>query len=448
MKKSFSLCIAMFFAIVFDTHAQGIITTIAGIGVQAFSGDSGLAVNAGLFAPYDIALDGSGNYYIADGYNNRIRKVNSAGIITTIAGRDTAGYNGDNILAINAQLYRPAGITCDHAGNIYFADAFNNRVRKINTATGIITTIAGNGSSIYNGDDIAADSAGVYNPHRVAIDTAGNIFITDWGNHRIRKVNTAGVITTIAGTGIAGDNGDNGPADTAEIDEPYGIAVDNSGNIYFADLAKNKIRAINAGGTIITIAGTGAYGFAGDGGAVDTAEFKNPSGIAVDAIGNIYIADGLNQRIRKVTVSTGVITTIAGNGIHGYTGDHGLAINAEMADPVGITLDAAGNIYVVDFGNNCIRYITAPDAVSSITQVREKCSVYPNPCKGVITLFISSTDNEQAEIRITNISGEEIKKITVHTNEQVRIGQLPEGVYILSVATKNSSWVEKIVVER
>ncbi len=319
--KHFIFLALTFFAL--SAYAQTI-TTVVGIGTQSFSGDNGLAVNAGIFAPSDIALDGLGGFYIADTYNNRIRKVNATGIITTIAGNDTAGYNGDNIPATAAELWHPVGVACDHAGNIYIADSYNSRIRKINSS-GIITTIAGNGTSGYTGDNILADTTEIYNPHCLTVDADENIYFTDFGNYRIRKINNAGMITTIAGSGVGGNSGDNGPATVAEIYSPWGITMDNSGNVYFSDYFLNVVRKINTSGIITTIAGKGDYGYSGDNGPADSAKFENVSGLAIDNSGNLYISDVENARIRRVDAVSGIITTIVGNGISGFSGDSGPA---------------------------------------------------------------------------------------------------------------------------
>ena len=215
----------------------GIITTIAGNGIAGYSGDGGLATNAELNNPYGVAVDSNGNIYIADTNNNRIRKVNSTtGIITTIAGNGTAGYSGDGGLATNAELYYPYGVAVDSNGNIYIADTYNNRIRKVNSTTGIITTIAGNGTAGYSGDGGPATNAQLNYPYGVAVDSSGNIYIADTDNNRIRKVNsTTGIITTIAGNGNPGYSGDGGPATNAELYDPSGVAVDSNGNIYIAD---------------------------------------------------------------------------------------------------------------------------------------------------------------------------------------------------------------------
>ncbi len=314
---------------------QGLINTIAGNGNAGYSGDNGAAVNAELQYPGGVAVDSNGNVYIDDYYNSRIRKITaSTGVITTVAGNGTAGYSGDGGAATSAELNYPTAVAVDAYGNIYIADNSNERVRKVTVSTGIITTIAGNGNLGYSGDGGAATSAELDLPLSVAVDSSGNIYIADFGN-RVRKVTvSSGIITTVAGDGTAGYSGDGGAATSAELNYPSGVAVDSSGNIYIGDTSNERIRKVTVStGVITTVAGNGTLGYSGDGGAATSAELGYPWGVAVDSSGNIYIGDSNNNRVRKVTVSTGIISTIAGNGTGGYTGDGGTATNAELNGP-------------------------------------------------------------------------------------------------------------------
>ena len=279
--------------------ANGVINTIAGNGAMGFVGDFNLATSAELSGPLGVAIDSSGNIYIADapGPSDRIRKV-SFGVITTFAG-SAAGFAGDGGPASNASLNYPAAVAIDGAGNIYIADTANNRVRRISSA-GIITTIAGNGTPGYNGDNITATSASLFSPQGVAVDSLGNVYIADTKNHRIRKV-SGGVITTVAGVGVQGYSGDSGPGTTAQLTAPKGVAIDSTGNLYIADTGNNVVRRI-AGGLITTVAGTGSAGYSGDGGPGSKATLNTPTGLAVDPTGGyIYIADSQNNVIRVLT---------------------------------------------------------------------------------------------------------------------------------------------------
>ena len=318
----------------------GVLALVAGNGTCGFSGDNGLATSAQLCRPAGIAVDSAGNLYIADTGNNCVRKV-SNGVITTVAGNGNYGFSGDNGPATSAQLYGPVGIAVDPAGNLYISDSGNDRIRKI--ANGMITTVAGNGSYGFRGDNGPATSAQLYGPAGVAVDPTGNLYISDSGNNRIRKV-ANGVITTVAGRGTSGFSGDGGPATSAQLQGPAGIAADPAGNLYISDSGNNRIRKV-ANGVITTVAGNGTAGFGGDGGPASNAQF-NPAGLCVDSGGNLYIADSGNQRIRKV--SNGVVSTVAGNGTAGFGGDGGPAAAAQLFAVQAVAVDSAGNVYIAE----------------------------------------------------------------------------------------------------
>ena len=323
------------------------INTFAGNGTIGYSGDNGPATSAQLNQPWGVAVDAAGNVYIADTVNNRIRKV-ANGVISTVAGNGTLGYSGDDGPATSAQLSWPAGVAVDSAGNLYVADQNNNRIRKV--SNGVITTVAGNGTPGYSGDNGPATSAKLYGPKGVAVDSAGNLYIADTSNQRIRKV-LNGVIATAAGNGPdlygnGGYSGDNGPATSARLNQPWGVAVDFAGNLFIADYGNNRIRKVSNG--VITTAINWSY----------------PQGVAVDAAGNLFIADNYG-RISKL--SNGVITTVAGTGMQGFSGDNGPATGAQLSGPTGVAVDAAGNVYVADFGNNRIRVLVPFQFIAAVT---------------------------------------------------------------------------------
>src|SRR5437773_2057330 len=341
--------------------ATGIITTVAGNGVFGFAGDGGAATDASLGVPVGVAVDAGGDLYIADYSNHRIRKVSAAtGIITTVAGNGINTFAGDGGAATSASLNSPSGVALDASGNLYIADYFNNRIRKVDAASGIITTVAGNGSPAFAGDDGAATSASLNGPVAVALDASGNLYVADQGNHRIRKVAAAtGIITTVAGNGINTFAGDGGAATNASLNYPASVALDASGNLYIADPNNNRIRKVAAAtGIITTVAGGGSS--LGDGGAATSASLYDPTALALDASGNLYIADQNNHRIRKVDAATGIITTVAGNGSPAFAGDGGAATSASLNNPDGVALDASGNLYGADQGNHPIRRVPAP----------------------------------------------------------------------------------------
>ncbi len=333
-----------------------IITTVAGNGTWSYAGDGGQATAAELKTPSEVALDALGNIYIADYYNSRIRKVNSLGIITTIAGTGAAGFSGDSGQASVAKLNHPEQVAFDATGNMYIVDTDNNRIRKVSTL-GIITTIAGTGAAGYSGDGGQATAAKIKLPEEIALDAFGNIYIADVGNNCIRKINSLGIITTIAGTGVQGFSGDGGPATAAQFYDA-GVTVGVTGNIYIADFSNSRIRMINTAGIVNTIAGNGIGIFSGDGGLAINAEISHPWSIAIDYVGNLYFADYGNERVRMIN-PTGIISTIAGNGTGGFSGDGGIATNAELRNPNGVAIDASAcNLYIADLSNNRIRKVS------------------------------------------------------------------------------------------
>jgi trimeric autotransporter adhesin len=357
------------------TAATGTITTYAGNGNQTSSGDGGPATSAGLTCE-DVALDASGNLYIADAGNNALRVVAAGtGIITTVAGNGYYSYWGDGGLATNAGVLNPAFTAVDPSGNIYFSDSYNYVVRKVAASTGIVTTVAGNGTYGYTGDGGPASAAQLGQPWGLAFDANGNLYIADQGNEVVREVSgTTGIITTVAGNGTYGYSGDGGPATSAELSVPIGIALDGSGNLYISDGNNFVVRMVTAAtGVMTTFAGNGTMGYSGDGGPAASASLNNPGGLAVDGAGDLIIADAGNGRVREVSVATGNITTIAGDGCTNPfgkgppcpLGDGGPATSALLSGPGAVALDRAGNLYITDSGDERIRMVSGATGIIS-----------------------------------------------------------------------------------
>jgi sugar lactone lactonase YvrE len=354
------------------------ITSVAGTGTAGYSGDGGPAAAARLNAPSDVSVGSGGNFYIADRNNNRIRKVDGAtGVITTVAGSGVAGWFFSGGPALFASLDHPSGVAVDAAGNFYIADLLENnisRIHKVTAATGMINRI-----------ELPVVLFGAV---AIALDSAGNLYIAEQAGHRIRKVVLAtGSMTTIAGIGVPGFSGDGGRATAAHINGPAHLTVDSAGNVYFSDSLNNRIRKVTAGGVITTVAGTGAGGFGGDGGLATSAEINNPRGVAVDAAGNLFIADTLNKRIRRISAKTGVITTIVSTEL---TGEDCAAASASLKSPDSLAVNASGTLlYVVDVNGNRIWMVTLdpnslPPALTSIAP--------PNGATGTtVTATLSGT---------------------------------------------------------
>ena len=346
--------------------ADDTISTVAGTGDAGFNGDVITATTAQLNAPSGVAVKPSGQVYVADTTNHRVRLIDTSGVITTVAGTGVPGDSGDGGPASQAQLNFPYDVALDFSGQIYVADQQNHRIRMIDTS-GVLTTVAGTGTPGANGDGGMATQAELTIPQAVTIDAAGRILIADTGNHRIRLIDTSGVITTVAGTGAPGSNGDGGAATAAQLNFPGGIAIDEVGQIYIADTHNHRIRMIDTSGVITTVAGTGASGSNGDGGPATNAFLNFPAGLSFDSLGNLLVADQFNSRIRQIDTS-GVITTVVGTGAPGFSGDNGPAGSARLRFPGGIAFDNAGNLFIADTTNNRVRRVTTsqPFPVSQV----------------------------------------------------------------------------------
>ncbi len=347
-----------------DTN--GNLTTVAGTGQQAFAGDGGAATRASLYNPAGVAVDSSNNIYISDTNNSCIRKVNTQGIISTIAGiPGQFTFSGDGGNALKASFFGISGLVVDSGGNIYVTDTENNRLRKIQS-NGIVNTVAGNGTFRFFPDGTPAVNSFLLAPHGVSLDGNGNVYIADTSSNYVRKITKAGVISTIAGTGGRDFSGDGGPASLAGLAAPGNVTADASGNLYIADTDNAVIRKIAPNGTISTVAGNAlvAAGFSGDNGPATQATLYSPLDVISDAAGNLYISDFGNNRVRKVSTN-GIISTFVGTGQAGKTGDNGPAAQATLNGPRGLAFDAPGNLYIVDWRNARIRRVSTSGTITT-----------------------------------------------------------------------------------
>jgi serine/threonine-protein kinase len=416
--KKYLLLISLQVLLLNVLQAQ-VVTTFAG------SGTSGSVDATGTFAsfnvPTGVAVDASRNVYIADAGNNKIRKITPEGIVTTFAGSGTRG--SIDATGILASFNSPYGVAVDTSGNIYVADRDNNKIRKI-TPEGVVTTLAGSG-------DIGSDDANIGtlarfdNPSFVAVDVSGNVYVADTWNNKIRKITSTGVVTTLAGSGTAGSVDATGTL--ASFHNPYGVVVDTSGNVYVADQSNNKIRKITPTGVVTTFAGSGTYGSVNATGTL--ASFNQPEGLAIDASGNIYVADAVNNKIRKITPA-GVVTTLAGSGAIGSVDANGTLASFEF--PTDMAVDASGNVYISDEANNKIRKISATgETVETAIEDQSttiELSVFPNPTSGDLRI----TAPENLQLIIYNAQGIKVmEQNLLEGSNTISLENYKPGLYII-----------------
>ena len=352
--------------------SAGGISTYAGTGSAGYSGDGGPATTATIKKSEGVAVGPDGSLYIADADNHVIRRVDAlTHVITTVAGSGVPGWTGDGTPATTARLQFPEDLAVAANGDIYVADTGNHAIRKVSFATGLITTVAGTGSPGSSGDGGPATSAKLKSPSGVSLAANGDVYIADTSNRKIRKLSAAtGIITTFAGTGASGYSGDGGVATAAKLKDPQGVEIALNGDVYIADTSNHAVRRVAAAtGVITTVAGTGSSGYSGDGGAATAAELNSPESVTVTATGEIYVADTGNDAVRKFAVG-GAISTAAGTGVGGYSGDGGPPTSAQLDAPSGIAVTPAGTFYIADTQNSRIRSVGGGFAVVGWTESR------------------------------------------------------------------------------
>lgn len=450
MKRQTTIVLLSFIALLAATvpaRAQGVITSIAGNGITQYIGDGWPATNYSLAYPMGICVDHDGNLYEADYAVARIRKWRND-TLWTYAGTGVVGYAGDGGLAAAANLKEPTDVDIDAAGNIYIVEEYNKVIRKIDAATGIITTICGNGGGGFGGDGGPATAAHMEQPQSLCLDKYGNIFIADRGNQRIRKVDAAtGIITTYAGNGATGYAGDGGAAINAELSMPSGVCTDTLGNLYIADNGNNVVRKVAAiSGIISTVAGTGVADFSGDEGPATAATLVQPNSVFMSKRNNLYISDYGNNRIRVIT-SNGIIHTLAGSGGYGYAGDGGPALSATFLGPTGVCADDMEYVYISDAGNSAVRRVTPVYNGVNEAEFSHTLKVYPNPSAGIFYVQTDILVGEDVSVCVYSSLGAVVFQNIGKSNPiKVDLSAFSPGLYYIHTVTATRHLAGKLTL--
>ena len=433
MKKKYMLFIAALCTYVLQAQT---ITTVAGNGASGFSGDGGLATTAKLNLPFNLTFDKSDNIYIADTYNNSIRKIDSeSGIITTVVG--TADKKQVS------ELKTPTGLTFDQYDNLYIADLAHLRIRRVNMETGSSMTLVGERTET----DVPNIKASLGGPFNVVFDNEGDLYISINGDSKVSKVDmSTGEVITIAGTGEAGYSGDGNLAKEAQLSNPTGLALDTNGNLFISDSGNERVRKVDLNtGIITTVLGTGEAGFSEAGKLASETKLSNPLGLVVDGTNNLYVVDRGNNRVLKLDTNTATVSNIAGTGESGFSGDGKLAENAQLSNPTGLAFNNKGDLFIVDRGNNRIRKISGlvADTEESIV-LEDAISIFPNPATEKINIELK----DAVELKSATLFDIKGKQVQVQiTDKSLNVSRLPRGIYILRIATSNGNLEEKIVLE-
>lgn len=426
LKLNIKISISSFFISCVSISSAQDVTTLAG-STQGFA--NGIGTSAQFNNPYGVATDTNGNVYIADHVNHKIRKITSSGVVTTLAGSIQGSNDG---LAASAQFYFPNAVAVNSFGEVFVIDTNNHRIRKISTF-GIVTTFAG---SIMGYSDGTGTDAQFSAPLGIAIDSHNNLYVTDSYNYKVRKITPAGVVTTFAGSTIGYTDG---MGTDAQFDRPMGIAIDTDGNLYLADINNKKIRKITSSGLVSTLAGSVNGNVDGIG---TVAQFANPLGVAVDQQGNVYVADMDNQSIRKITPN-GIVSTLTGASGGGYL--DGPCSIAKFHNPTGVATDLNGNLYVADEVNNKIRKISSILNINNF--VKNEAVIYPNPVTTVLNIKLKEIGFNTILI-ITDILGKQILKQSVNDLiTTIPINSFSKGMYFLSLQSEGRNKIQKFIIQ-